>query len=78
MTNARIYGLICALLLIVAAVETTCAQPRRQRVRPTHADVKYGQHERNVMDVWLAESEQPTPVLVSIQGGGFRGGNKSV
>jgi acetyl esterase/lipase len=30
------------------------------------------------MDVWLAESDKPTPVLVSIHGGGFRGGNKSV
>ena len=30
------------------------------------------------MDVWLARSDRPTPVLVSIHGGGFRGGNKSV
>jgi acetyl esterase/lipase len=30
------------------------------------------------MDVWLAKSDEPTPVLVSIHGGGFRGGNKSV
>ncbi len=45
---------------------------------PTHRDVKYGPYDRNVMDVWLAESEKPTPVLVSIHGGGFRGGNKSV
>lgn len=55
--------------------------PRRKqgpRVRPTHANVKYGEHERQVMDVWLAKSDKPTPVLVSIHGGGFRGGNKSV
>ncbi|MCA9144144.1 MAG: alpha/beta hydrolase fold domain-containing protein [Planctomycetaceae bacterium] len=55
-------------------------QPRRvqQQIPPTHADVKYGAHERNVMDVWLAASDEPTPVLVSIHGGGFLGGNKSV
>jgi acetyl esterase len=55
-------------------------QPRRvqELVQPTHADVKYGPHERNVMDVWLAKSDKPTPVLVSIHGGGFLGGNKSV
>jgi carboxylesterase type B len=59
-------------------------QPEQRRnqqdapIRPTHANVKYGPHERNVMDVWLAESGKPTPVLVSIHGGGFRGGNKSV
>jgi acetyl esterase/lipase len=40
--------------------------------------VKYGRYDRNVMDVWLADSDKPTPVLVSIHGGGFRGGNKSV
>lgn len=51
---------------------------RQQGRRPTHANVKYGEHERHVMDVWLVESDKPTPVLVSIHGGGFRGGNKSV
>ena len=45
---------------------------------PTHPDVKYGPHDRNVMDVWLAKSDKPTPVLVSIHGGGFSGGNKSI
>src|SRR5690348_3031585 len=49
-----------------------------QERRPTHENVKYGPHERNVMDVWLAKSDKPTPVLVSIHGGGFRNGNKSV
>ena len=51
---------------------------RQGRIAPTHADVSYGPHARNVMDVWLADSDSPTPVLVSIHGGGFRGGNKSV
>lgn len=51
---------------------------RQGRLAPTHADVQYGPADRNVMDVWLAESDEPTPVLVSIHGGGFRGGNKSV
>lgn len=51
---------------------------RQPALPPTHRDVKYGPHDRNVMDVWLAESDEPTPVLVSIHGGGFRGGNKSV
>ncbi len=45
---------------------------------PTHADVKYGPHERHVMDVWLAESDKPTPVVISIHGGAFRHGDKSV
>jgi acetyl esterase/lipase len=45
---------------------------------PTQPNVKYGPHERNVLDFWQAESKQPTPVLVSIHGGGFVAGDKSV
>ena len=37
-----------------------------RRQPPSHPDVKYGPYARNVMDVWLAKSEKPTPVLVSI------------
>lgn len=51
---------------------------RKPVISPTHPDLKYGPHRRNVMDVWLVESDKPTPVLVSIHGGGFRGGNNSV
>ena len=53
-------------------------QTRPPAVHPTHANVKYGPHDRNLMDVWLASSDKPTPVLVSIHGGGFRHGDKSV
>lgn len=66
-------AIACSLLLTLAGLPAI-AQERR----PTHENVRYGPHERNVMDVWLAKSELPAPVLVSIHGGGFRGGNKSV
>ncbi|MEM9354834.1 MAG: alpha/beta hydrolase [Pseudomonadota bacterium] len=46
-------------------------------LRPTHEDVEYGPHDRNVFDLWLAESEKPTPLLICIHGGGFSGGDKS-
>jgi acetyl esterase len=73
-----------AMSFILAATALALAQrpaDRQQRVPsppPTYTDIKYGPHARNVMDVWLAKSEKPTPVLVSIHGGGFRNGNKSV
>lgn len=77
---AKIRGELNAVL--TDEQRTTSKQRARERARnqvsPTHANVKYGPHERNVMDVWLAKSSRPTPVLVSIHGGGFRGGNKSV
>ena len=50
-------------------------QANRQKP-PTHADVKYGDHERNVFDIWLADSAKPTPLAIYIHGGGFRAGSK--
>ena len=38
--------------------------------------MKYGEDERNVFDIWLAESEKPTPLAVYIHGGGFKSGSK--
>ena len=39
-------------------------------------DVTYGDNERNTLDIWLAKSENETPLLIFIHGGGFVGGNK--
>lgn len=46
-------------------------------VPPTAANVKYGPHERNVLDFWQAKSEKPTPLVLCIHGGGWNGGDKS-
>jgi acetyl esterase len=71
-----------AFLLSLAVASGTFAQQAKQSAAqappPIHADVHYGPHERNVLDFWQAESKQATPVLVSIHGGGFQSGNKSV
>ena len=39
-------------------------------------DVKYGPHERNVLDFWQAKSDSPTPLVLVIHGGGWTGGSK--
>jgi len=44
--------------------------------KPSFGNVKYGEDERNVFDIWLADSETPTPLAVYIHGGGFKGGSK--
>jgi len=41
------------------------------------ADAKYGPHERNVLDVWKARSDRPTPLVIFFHGGGFYAGDKS-
>ena len=67
-----------------AAAEST-ARPRaatKPKPKPaplpaaTHANVSYGPHARNVLDVWLAKSDKPTPVYVFIHGGGWISGDK--
>ena len=44
---------------------------------PTYSDIRYGRNERNVFDFWAAKSDQPTPLVVYIHGGGFIKGDKS-
>ncbi len=51
-------------------------QPKEIAPPPTHENVKYGPWDRNVLDVWVPESKQPTPLIVYIHGGGFVGGSK--
>ena len=45
---------------------------------PTVADFVYGKDsERQKFDFWQAKSDQPTPVVLLIHGGGWMGGDKS-
>ena len=39
-------------------------------------NVPYGQHPRQVLDFYQAQSETPTPVVFYIHGGGWQGGDK--
>jgi acetyl esterase/lipase len=40
------------------------------------SNVKYGDHPRQVLDFYPAKSDKPTPVVLYIHGGGWRGGDK--
>lgn len=70
------------LLLAVAFLtpELAWSQEKPKLPDPTHADVKYGPHERNVLDFYQAKSVEgkPTPLLVVIHGGGFVAGDKRI
>lgn len=46
------------------------------RIKPTHVNVSYGPHSRNVLDFYQTKSDKPTPLVIYIHGGGFVGGNK--
>ena len=60
----------------VAAFFDEHLKPKPQKLAPTHADEKYGEHEKQAFDLYLVDSEKPTPLFIWIHGGGFRGGDK--
>ncbi|HIQ22458.1 MAG TPA: alpha/beta hydrolase [Planctomycetes bacterium] len=53
------------------------APPKGRYVEPTLQDVRYGPHERNVLNLWKAPGDQPTPVVMLIHGGGWTRGAKA-
>jgi acetyl esterase/lipase len=63
-------------LLFLAGVLAAPAQERRRLPAPDHADVAYGPHERNVLDLWQAKRATPSPLVIYYHGGGFRAGDK--
>lgn len=59
------------------ADDTGAPRPSPKKPAPTHADVSYGPDARHKLDLWLAKSDAPTPLVVYIHGGGFINGSKA-
>ena len=63
--------------LILARVAFVQGAAAPAGVQPTHADVAYGSHERQVLDVYVAPAAAgPTPIYFHIHGGGWVTGDK--
>jgi acetyl esterase/lipase len=62
----------------------SAAKPQKERAGrsgrwqalPPPVEVRYGPHERNVLDFYRADADEPTPVLIYFHGGGFVSGDK--
>ena len=81
MNISRPPSALAALLASFLTLATGYAQkPLRQGAKPAPdiANEHYGPHERNVLDLWKAKSDKPTPLVVFIHGGGFRAGMRVV
>lgn len=65
-------ALLCALF-----VSLLPAQGPRVTTPPDERNVRYGPHERNVLDLWGARGPSPSPVMVYFHAGGFTGGDKN-
>ena len=63
-------------LLVWSLLLLTCVATTQAAELETLLDVPYGSHPRQVLDFYPAASETPTPVVLYIHGGGWRGGDK--
>lgn len=69
--------ILLAFFSVISATLVVDAEEYDERVpRPTHAEVRYGPHERNVLDFWQAEADTATPLVLVIHGGGWNSGSK--
>ena len=72
MPRSKIAFLAFIYLLVSGAISSF-----GQAVNPTLANLRYsGEYERSVLDLWLADSEKPTPLVIYFHGGGFKTGDK--
>jgi hypothetical protein len=63
-------------VLLIGALLLAQGKGKAERPAPDVANAAYGPHERNILDLWRAPSETPTPLVLFIHGGGFMAGSK--
>ena len=69
-----------ALATFLAIAGAFAAEPKAKeppQPEATLANVRYGDHERQVLDFWKAKSTSPTPLVFHIHGGGWVNGDKA-
>lgn len=64
------------MMILTLATLLTLQAPAEPTPVPDVKEERYGPHERNVLDLWKAKSDAPTPLVVFIHGGGFLVGSK--
>ena len=72
---------MCLLVVLLFTTSISIAAEKASELSdsgkpPDFADVKYGPHDRNVLDFWKAKSDKPTPLVLHFHGGGFVKGDK--
>ena len=75
MSPRPLFAALFLASLASAATPPAAAEPTAPA--PTHADVAYGTHERQVLDLWLAASPSPPPLVLPLHGGGWVRGDKA-
>ena len=65
---------LCSLFCLVQGKQATAL--KTNELSPTHRDIKYGAHPKELINFWQFESNEPVGVLLQIHGGGWMGGKK--
>jgi hypothetical protein len=68
--------LAAGVMFAAAAAFGGEGKARPPGIEPTDRDVKYGAHEKELMNFWQVESQESIGVLLDIHGGGWMGGKK--
>jgi acetyl esterase len=83
-TRRRLAALAVLAALVLLSWRSWAQAPRLPdfpKPRPDLANIRYGPHERNVLDLWKAKPRAgrsgPAPLVVFFHGGAFRVGDKS-
>ncbi len=64
------------LFLIILFIGGDPLAQSQERPLASLNNVKYGSHERNVLDIWFADTTTLAPLAIYIHGGGFVNGSK--
>ncbi len=84
-TSFAIFCFVSLMAVTVAAQAQDAGHPKKRANAPKYADsvpqptlsaVRYGDHERHILDFWKAPSDTPTPLVFVIHGGAWRNGSK--
>ena len=76
MLRVTVSSVICTVLVLAHSVVGAQQTPAPPLPVPDHANVQYGPHDRNVLDLWIAESDGVAPLVIYYHGGGFSRGDK--
>ena len=78
-TASLLAAIVASGVAFAADAKTQSAAKKAEPPQPppTQANVRYGSHERQVLDFWQARASGPTPLVFHIHGGGWVNGDKA-
>lgn len=64
----------CSFAFLAQGKQARLLKPNE--LSPTHRDIKYGSHPKELINFWQFDSDKPVGILLQIHGGGWMGGKK--